>query len=114
MNEEKNMNEKIKAILESMGMEVKVYDGDIYRGEGFDFDDFKQFAEIIIQDCMTLINDNCYALEEGDIFRDNPELLNLVTREYTVDRDVYYPIGIGLFLTDEIETHFGVEYELED
>jgi hypothetical protein len=78
---------RIKELLESMGLEVAVYDGDNYCGEGFDFDGFEFFAELIVKECMGLCEK-----QEYDYWRSSE------------DQD-FTPIDCA----DAIKEHFGVE-----
>jgi hypothetical protein len=79
---------RIKELLESTGLEVAVYDGDNYCGEGFDFNDFELLTESVVKRIdLILANEYLDCVGEND-----------KKSQFRIDR-----------LRERINAYFGVE-----
>lgn len=82
------MNELVKDLLERMSLEVTVYDNDNYCGQGFDFDQFKQFAKLLIKDVI----EDCVGHLESTV------IVDIIEQSETKTKCI-----------NSIKRHFGVE-----
>ena len=68
-----------------------------------------KYAQLIVEQCIELVNERCEDLANGDVLRD-PVLWESVTREYGADKKRHFdPVGIAIDLASMLKQNFGVD-----